>query len=90
MDVFLEPVPEIIRAAAMTGLGAFALLALILGFIAWRFFRDAPHGWRFAAFVLLFMGVAGFAAALFLQPPALIEGVDARASQRSTDVRAQN
>jgi hypothetical protein len=79
MDKIAEHLPAIISAAAQSLLGTFALLSVVLSVLAYFFFAKAREKVRVGIFVLLFLGVLGFAAAMFresggasitTQPPA--------------------
>lgn len=65
MDKLFERLPEIITAAAQSYLGTLALLSLALSVLAYFFFAKASEKARLGIFVLLFLGVLGFGAALF-------------------------
>jgi hypothetical protein len=65
MDKLAEHLPSIISAAAQSLLGTFALLAVALSVLAYFFFAKAREKVRVGVFVLLFLGVLGFAAAMF-------------------------
>jgi hypothetical protein len=57
-----KAIPEIIGQASRSPLGMVALLAIIVGAIAFAFFRHAGEGTRIAIFVLIFAGVVAFVA----------------------------
>ena len=65
MDKIAEHLPVIISAAAQSLLGTFALLSVVLSVLAYFFFAKAREKVRVGIFVLLFLGVLGFAAAMF-------------------------
>jgi hypothetical protein len=65
MDKIAEHLPAIISAAAQSLLGTFALLSVVLSVLAYFFFAKAREKVRVGIFVLLFLGVLGFAAAMF-------------------------
>jgi hypothetical protein len=65
MDKMFEHLPAIISAAAQSFLGTFALLSVALSVLAYFFFAKAREKVRVGVFVLLFLGVFGFAAAMF-------------------------
>jgi len=65
MDKLAEHLPAIISAAAQSLLGTFALLSVVLSVLAYFFFAKAREKVRVGVFVLLFLGVLGFAAAMF-------------------------
>ena len=90
MDGLIQSLPDILKAAATSGLGAFALLAVIVGLLAWRLFHNAPPAWRFAAFALLFVGAAAYAAALFIQTPDVLRHADVPAAATSSGVAIQH
>jgi hypothetical protein len=65
MDKIAEHLPAIITAAAQSFLGTFALLSVALSVLAYFFFAKAREKIKVGIFVLLFLGVLGFAAAMF-------------------------
>jgi dolichyl-phosphate-mannose--protein O-mannosyl transferase len=65
MDKIFEHLPEIIGAAAQSLLGTFALLSVVLSVLAYFFFAKAREKVKVVIFVLLFLGVVGFAIAMF-------------------------
>jgi len=65
MDKLAESLPQIITAAAQSHLGILALLSVALSFLAYVFFARASEKVRVGIFVLLFLGVLGFGAAMF-------------------------
>lgn len=65
MDKLFERLPEIITAAAQSHLGILALLSVALSVLAYFFFAKASEKVRVGIFVLLFLGVFGFGAAMF-------------------------
>lgn len=65
MDRLFEHLPEIITVAAQSFLGTFALLVVALSALAYVFFAKAREKVRVGVFVLLFLGVLGFGAAMF-------------------------
>jgi len=65
MEVLIERLPEIITAAAQSQLGILALLCVALSVLAYAFFAKASEMVRVVIFVLLFLGVLGFGAAMF-------------------------
>lgn len=69
MDKLAESLPEIIGAAAQSPLGMLALLSVALSVLAYVFFSGASEKVKVGIFVLLFLGVVGFAAALFDASP---------------------
>jgi hypothetical protein len=69
MDSLVEHLPQIITAAAQSPLGILALLSVALAVLAYFFFATASEKIKVGIFVLLFLGVAGFAAALFRAAP---------------------
>lgn len=64
MKSFFDNVPEIIKAAASSPLGLFALMILALAFLAFFFFRKASERTRISIFVLMFCGVIVFGFAI--------------------------
>ena len=78
MDKLAESLPSIITAAAQSYLGILALLSIALSALAYAFFAKASEKVKVVIFILLFMGVLGFGAAMFRvsasapisQPPA--------------------
>ena len=69
MDKLIEQLPQIITAAAQSYLGILALLSVALAVLAYFFFASASEKVKVGIFVLLFLGVAGFAAAMFRAAP---------------------
>lgn len=67
MKEFFGHAPQIIEQAAKSTLGILALMVLGLAFIGFLWFRKAPVKTRVAIFILLFLGVAGFAAVVAYQ-----------------------
>lgn len=65
MDQLTEHLPQIITAAAQSYLGTLALLSVALSMLAYFFFAKASEKARIGIFVLLFLGVLGFGAAMF-------------------------
>lgn len=65
MEKVAESLPQIITAAAQSYLGILALLSVALSFLAYVFFAKASEKIRVGIFVLLFVGVLGFGAAMF-------------------------
>lgn len=65
MDKLIEHLPEVIKAAAQSYLGTFALLSVALSVLAYFFFAKASEKAKIGIFVLLFLGVFGFAWAMF-------------------------
>jgi hypothetical protein len=65
MDKIIEHLPAIITAAAQSFLGTFALLSVALSVLAYFFFAKAREKVKVGVFVLLFLGVLGFATAMF-------------------------
>jgi len=56
----------VIKAAATSNLGVVSLLALVLAFLAWRFFQRSEDRIKLIAFAMMFLGAAGFVAAVML------------------------
>ena len=69
MDKLIEHLPQIITAAAQSYLGILALLSVALAVLAYFFFASASEKVKVGIFVLLFLGVAGFVAAMFQAAP---------------------
>ena len=65
MEKLIERLPDIITAAAKSYLGTFALLSVVLSLLAYFFFAKASEKVKVGIFVLLFLGVLGFGAAMF-------------------------
>lgn len=65
MDKLIEHLPQIIAAAAQSYLGILALLSVALSVLAYFFFAGASEKVKVGIFVLLFLGVVGFGAAMF-------------------------
>ena len=80
----MERLPEVITAAAQSHLGILALLSISLSVLAYFFFAKASEKARIGIFVLLFVGVIGFGAAMFRvnadSNASSRQGVDAPAS----------
>ena len=64
-DALIEQFPRVFEAAIKTPLGVFALLACIVGLLAWLFFSKEHWGVRMGAFVLIFAGVCALGYAVF-------------------------
>jgi hypothetical protein len=69
VDKLIENLPAIIGAAAQSHLGMLALLSVALSVLAYFFFSGASEKVKVGIFVLLFFGVLGFGAAMFLATP---------------------
>jgi len=65
MDMLAESLPALITAAAQSYLGILALLSIALSVLAYAFFATASEKVKVGIFVLLFVGVLGFGAAMF-------------------------
>ena len=65
MDALTARLPEIITAAAQSYLGILALLSVALALLAYFFFAKASEKVKVGIFVLLFLGVIAFGAAMF-------------------------
>jgi len=65
MDKLAESLPAIITAAAQSYLGILALLSIVLSALAYAFFAKASEKIKVGIFILLFVGVLGFGAAMF-------------------------
>jgi len=70
LDRLIDNLPDIIGTAAQSNLGILALLSVALSILAYVFFSGASEKARVGIFVLLFLGVAGFGAAMFRVNPA--------------------
>lgn len=57
-------VPKVIQAAATSNLGVISLLALVLAFLAWRFFQRSGDKVKLIAFGMMFIGAIGFGGAV--------------------------
>src|SRR5437773_7152345 len=57
-----QSLPPIIKEAASSPLGIFALMIIALAILAFFFFKEAGTKVKFVIFVLLFLGVVAFAA----------------------------
>jgi hypothetical protein len=60
LSEFFKALPDIIKNASQSPLGIIALLAIILGLLAWGFFREAPLRARLAIWLLILLGTTGF------------------------------
>ncbi|HEU4650346.1 MAG TPA: hypothetical protein VFS49_02925, partial [Croceibacterium sp.] len=56
----------VIQAAATSNLGVISLIVLVLAFLAWRFFQRSDDKVKLIAFAMMFLGAAGFVAAVML------------------------
>lgn len=65
MNEVTARLPEIITAAAQSYLGILALLSVALSLLAYFFFAKASEKVRVGIFVMLFLGVIAFGAAMF-------------------------
>ena len=65
MDKLAESLPQIITAAAQSHLGILALLVVALSVLAFFFFAKASEKVKVGIFVMLFLGVIAFGAAMF-------------------------
>lgn len=65
MDKLVESLPQIITAAAQSYLGILALLVVALSILAFFFFAKASEKVKVGIFVMLFLGVVAFGAAMF-------------------------
>jgi len=68
MNALIDRLPEIITAAAQSYLGILALLSVALSLLAYFFFAKAREKIKVGIFVLLFIGVTAFGAAMFRVP----------------------
>lgn len=57
---------SVIQAAATSNLGVISLIVLALAFLAWRFFQRSQDKVKLVAFAMMFLGAAGFVAAVTL------------------------
>lgn len=57
---------NVIKAAATSDLGVISLIVLVLAFLAWRFFQRSSDRVKLIAFATMFLGAAGFVAAVML------------------------
>jgi hypothetical protein len=73
-----EQLPEIISAAAQSYLGILALLSVVLSVLAYFFFAGASEKVKVGIFVLLFLGVVCFGAAMFRAAPKTTEAAQPR------------
>ncbi len=64
MNELLKNAPAIIEAAAKSLLGTLALMVLLLGVLAFTYFRTASERARLSIYILLFSGVAAFGVAV--------------------------
>jgi hypothetical protein len=60
----LKDLPEIIRAAAQSELGIFALMIIVVSVLAWAFFKQAKVNVRLTIFFSFFAGVVAFGVSL--------------------------
>lgn len=60
----IEAFAKVIAAAAVSSLGILALLILVVGWLAHRFFKDVHVAVRFVIFMIMFSGAAAFGAAV--------------------------
>lgn len=87
MDKLTEHLPQIIATAAQSYLGLLALLSVALSVLAYFFFASASEKIKVGIFVLLFLGVVGFGAALFR---AAAKGVEVVQPRQATDTSSQS
>lgn len=85
MDAVIEHLPQIITAAAQSYLGILALLSVALAVLAYFFFASASEKVKVGIFVLLFLGVAGFGAAMFRAAPTAAGAAHDTAPQPAAD-----
>lgn len=64
IERLIEQAPKIIEAAARSPLGILALMVMALALVGVFLFQDAAESIRRLVFILLFVGVVGFAVAL--------------------------
>jgi len=60
VNELFKALPDIIKNASQNPLGILALLAIIIGGLAWGFFREAPVRVRLAAWSLILVGTISF------------------------------
>jgi hypothetical protein len=89
MDTLAGRLPEIITAAAQSYLGILALLSIALAVLAYFFFAKASEKVKVGIFVLLFVGVIAFGAAMFRASGGAPKQVDAGASQAALSNEAK-
>lgn len=65
LQTLVEQFPRVFEAAIKTPLGVLALLACIVGLLAWLFFGKEHWGVKMGAFVLIFGGVCVLGYAVF-------------------------
>ena len=63
MGELIKVLPDIIKEASQSTLGIFALLVVVLGLLAWRFFQHASIRVRIVIWSLILAGTIGFAVA---------------------------
>jgi hypothetical protein len=71
VDELIKNLPEIIKQSATSTLGILALMIIGLAILALFFFRTASERTRIIIFVVLFIGVAAFGAAVVWQTKAV-------------------
>lgn len=86
MDTLVGRLPEIITAAAQSYLGILALLSIALAILAYFFFAKASEKVKVGIFVLLFVGVIAFGAAMFRVDKKSAEGTRPPAAGTPTPV----
>jgi hypothetical protein len=59
----IKTIPDIIKAAATSNLGILALLIIVIGFVCYMFFRNAPFNIRVWIFIVVLTGVVAFGGA---------------------------
>jgi hypothetical protein len=60
LNELFKALPDIIKNASQSRLGILALLAIIVGCLAWGFFREAPVKVRLATWSLILVGTISF------------------------------
>lgn len=89
MDTLAGRLPEIIAAAAQSYLGILALLSIALAVLAYFFFAKASEKVKVGIFVLLFVGVIAFGAAMFRASGGAPTGGDAGTPQAALSNEAK-
>lgn len=71
LSELIKALPDIIKNASQSPLGIIALLAIILGLLAWGFFREAPLRARLAIWLVISFGTTGFFVATLNTSPGM-------------------
>src|SRR5688500_6158728 len=87
MDTLAGRLPEIITAAAQSYLGLLALLSIALAMLAYFFFAKASEKVKVGIFVLLFVGVIAFGAAMFRVSGGATQQADAPQAALSNEAK---